>query len=122
VAGWKDDFSQMHDKIMKKFRERLATVASLAAALNRVVGEDMTSAEFQVMAIGHGVHFDNQWMEDALTDVQGVPANVAGPVLCTTDLGLLRTEKVSGEGPPRLNATVLLKAKVALESYFDEAR
>lgn len=118
VAGWKEGLSQMNDKVMKKFGERLTTVASSAVSLNKVMGQDLTSAEFYPLMVRHGHPFVHDVMEDALGEPTMGAQSIIGRVLCTTDLGLLRQEKVSNGD---VNTATLLKAKVALDSYFDDA-
>jgi hypothetical protein len=119
VAGWKENPSQLRHKLMNDFEQRLTTVASLAFALNKVIGQDLTSAEFHVFMMGHGIPFDPRAMEDALEEPPTAGAqSFTGRVLCTTDFGLVRQEKVSSG---YVNTMTLLKAKVAQESYFDGA-
>jgi hypothetical protein len=103
--------------IMDKFGGRLGKVGELAYQLNIAIGELFTSGNLDAIAVPCGAVFNPLTMDDGV----GYPFSEGKPniVLCTTELGLLRSEKVCGEGRAWWPDTVLLKPKVALDSLRD---
>jgi hypothetical protein len=75
------------------------------------------STSFDVVAVEHSEPFDSKSMLDAFGDYG--PSR--GTVLCTTELGLRCTTRISGE--PENEGTIerrlLLRPKVLLESVVD---
>jgi len=87
----------------------------LARNLNKKVGEGVTSCDLEVLYITPDISFNKANMEDALgtsTD------NGTEKVICTTDLGLVRAERLSGP-TAHWNESVLLKPKVILPSGLE---
>ncbi|EIW80669.1 hypothetical protein CONPUDRAFT_82793 [Coniophora puteana RWD-64-598 SS2] len=110
-----------------KYTHRFALLAGLALDVNRVIGEDVTSSEYEVLAVKSGVVFERGEMEDAYDDghshshshSHSAGNGSAAKVLCPTDLGLVQRTKLAGGREGRWDVKVLLKPKVALESVVD---
>jgi hypothetical protein len=109
--------SDGHVALMNKLGDRLGEVGKLAYQLNIALGELVTSGNMDVTTTPCEAAFDPTTMEDSL----GYPLTEGkrNIVLCTTELGLRKSEKVSGEGGVWWSETVLLKPKVALDSLLE---
>jgi hypothetical protein len=117
LSGFKADRKQLLELLEIKYGKRLQTITELALHLNRVIGEEVTSAELSPIAVRYDAVYDPSYMEDALS-LDGI--STAGQlVLCTTDLGLLRCEKKTNSTGHAFSETILLKPKVALCSLLD---
>lgn len=87
-----------------------------AIHFNNAIGDDITSCEFVPIYCTPDVAFDPSTMENTLADTQeGVVQQKEEKILCTTDLGLLRAEKVQGE-ERMWHHTVLLKPNIVMAS------
>jgi hypothetical protein len=114
LSGFKADRKQLLERLEIKYGKRLQTITELTLHLNRVIGEEVTSAELSPLAVRYPAVYDPSYMEDALS-LDGL--STAGQlVLCTTDLGLSRREKKTDN---TVSETTLLKPKVALCSLLD---
>jgi hypothetical protein len=109
--------SESHTPLMNKLSERLIEVGKQAYQLNIALGELVTSGNLEVTTTPCDTTFDPLTMEDGL----GYPLmkGKRNVVLCTTELGLSKSEKVCGEGGAWWTETLLLKPKVALDSLLD---
>lgn len=105
--------------LTSKFAEKLSFLASLAMRVNKIVGEDVTSGDFEVLAIPPATAFDVTTMEDSYDDGRSAKANNISKVLCATDLGLRKKTRVGMTGERQWETKVLLKPKVALESIVE---
>lgn len=113
AAGFKDGPAVAHERIMTRFAPRIGAVMKLAQGLNKRVGEGVTSCDLEVLYIAPDIPFNNANMEDALG-----PSTAEGSqesVVCTTDLGLVRAERLSGP-VANWHESVLLRPKVILPS------
>lgn len=109
--------TSLHEKVTESFAGQLHVVLSLARRLNKAVGEQVTSCDLETLYISPNVVFNPVTMEDTAgpQSPNATPKNTPEIVLCTTDLGLVRAEKVPltrGEW----NESVLMKPKVMLVS------
>jgi len=88
--------------------------------VNKIIGEDVTSGDLEILAVPPGTAFDPSSMEDVYNE--GALTRSGGTrVLCTTDLGLRKKVRVgtTGEREKQWAVIILLKPKVALESVVD---
>ncbi|TFK22624.1 hypothetical protein FA15DRAFT_681565 [Coprinopsis marcescibilis] len=138
--------TSLHDKIISTFSSQLHVILAHAKRINTAVGESVTSCDLEALYIAPDVLFNDETMEDAsgVHDatpnstpvksrngkkvVEGGKGKRSGQleddrqkdrVLCTTDLGLVRAEKIpSTRG--EWKESVLLKPKVILVSGIQE--
>jgi len=112
TAGFKETPLIAHERIMTRFSGRIRAVMKLAKQLNKKIGEGITSCDLEVLYIAPDIPFTPSSMEDAFG-----PNKVEGKeeVICTTDLGLVRAERMSG-AVGNWHESVLLKPKVILPS------
>ncbi|KDR69816.1 hypothetical protein GALMADRAFT_230475 [Galerina marginata CBS 339.88] len=116
TAGLKENTATVHERIMNKFGENISTVMKLAQRLNKKIGEGITSCDLEALYIAPDVSYNDTVMEDAIGTTPGKKAGSASEtVLCTTDLGLVRAEKVTGTSGD-WHESVLLRPKVVLHS------
>jgi hypothetical protein len=116
TAGLKGSLRAVFEQIMARFGERIGVVMKTAQRLNKTIGEGVTSCDLEALYIAPNVLYAAATMDDALGST-AVNDMVAGgeTILCTTDLGLVRAEKVSGS-MGEWRESVLLKPKVVLHS------
>jgi len=112
AAGYKEGPANSHQQIMSRFSNRIGTVMKFARDLNKTVGEGVTSCDLEVLYIPPDIPYHPGNMSDALG---ASPNNCSENVICTTDLGLVRAERLSGT-VAHWNESVLLKPKVILPS------
>jgi len=118
IAKCQLDRSQTAEKL-NKFRDRIDTIVTAALHLNRVLGEQVTSSDLEIIRYTNGVEFDPTVMEDAEgTDENIQPSEIEGTVLCTTELGLRRVIKVAKADANEFQSQILLKPKVALLAHI----
>ncbi|EPQ55251.1 hypothetical protein GLOTRDRAFT_138859 [Gloeophyllum trabeum ATCC 11539] len=100
--------------------DSLEGIIKLALGLRNVLGEDITSCDFATVVASPGHLLDLQWMDEEGGDPFGEQAyGSESRTLCTTELGLLRTEKIGLEGASEhFSQEVVAKCKVALPSLF----
>jgi hypothetical protein len=98
-----------------RFSPGLGEIIKLALELNTMIGEGITSCDFEITFVPHDSPYDPKYMET----VYGGNSPIQGKesVICTVDLGLMRVERVS---KPELHTKelVLLKPKVLLPAVF----
>ena len=118
AAGFKESLTALQLQIVTCFGERIHLVMQCAQQLNKTIGEGVTSCDLEPLYIESEIPFDGHTMDDSL--------NTSGPlipsdekVLCTTDMGLGRAEKISGTSGEWHEVT-LLKPKVILPSRLLE--
>ena len=121
ATGSLDDLRQAAGEA---FRERLTDALSSAVMLQRATKEDVLSADFQLIIPCYGDTFVDEIMEDVNARPKRRSRKASGrgqqPVLCTTDLGLMRTERrseVAGNNW-ETESVVMLKSRVALMSIY----
>jgi hypothetical protein len=114
AAGFKESLAALQLQIVTCFGERIQMVMQCAQQLNKTMGEGVTSCDLGPLYIEPEIPFDGHMMDDALnTSDPLTPSDEK--VLCTTDLGLGRVEKISGTSGEWQEAT-LLKPKVIMLS------
>ncbi|KAN0081721.1 hypothetical protein V8E55_009345 [Tylopilus felleus] len=113
--------SDITSALTSKFAEKLSFLVSLAMRVNKIVGEDVTSGDFEVLAVPPATAFDVTAMEDSYDDGRSSKAkgNNIPKVLCATDLGLRKKTRMGMTGEKQWETKVLLKPKVALESVIE---
>jgi hypothetical protein len=110
AAGSKQDAAIVRKQITDRFAIRLEEVIRAAQDLHKVIGEDITSCDFEVVWLRPGTPFDAGVMEDTFG---ATAVNDREEVACVTDIGLRSKEKVLGSLKKQ---SVFLKAKVLLPS------
>lgn len=118
ASGFNGSQSMLHEIITTKFAQRIAGVVQMAVRLNKAIGEDVTSCDLEAIYVGPNDAFDVSTMDDAFgRELDGSQEQV----VCTTDLGLFRTERAAG-GVKQWQNTVLLKPKIVLRSGIEEMK
>lgn len=103
--------------VEKKLSERIVLLFKLALQLNKIVMEEITSADLITVTVPFETTYSAEQMEDAYVD--GDPATGGVRVLCTTDLGLRRMTRMATSGEKQWDDKLLLKPKVALKTVVD---
>lgn len=121
AAGFKESLAALQLQITTCFGERIHLVMQCAQHLNKTIGEGVTSCDLEPLYIESTIPFDSQTMDDSLntSDPLLTPTPSDEKVLCTTDMGLGRAEKISGTSGEWHEVT-LLKPKVILPSRLLE--
>ncbi|KAF9476873.1 hypothetical protein BDN70DRAFT_949660 [Pholiota conissans] len=114
TAGLKESPEMAYERIASRFAARVSVVMKLAVDLNKHIGEGITSCDLEALYIMPDVAFNPTTMEDAL-GASSSPETLQETILCTTDLGLVRAEKIAGSRGD-WKESVLLKPKVVLYS------
>jgi hypothetical protein len=118
ISGCPGTQLDIHDAITTRFTERLMVIGRLAVRMNKAIGEEITLCEMEAIHISPDHIFDPSLMDNAWGAAEGGEEQ---HVLCTTDLGLVRAEKVDGEGELHWHETFLLRPKVFIESALGMA-
>lgn len=103
-------------QITKRFGRRINRITSLAQGLNKKAGEGVTSCDFEFLHIAPNTPYNPSDMEDGLGFGTKRLRYDAESVICTTDLGVLRSEK-SSDG--QWKVSVLVKPRVVLPSGLE---
>lgn len=117
TAGYDGTTESVQKELNDQFRNRLLEVVGLARRLSQAMGEGVTSCDLEINYVASNHPLEPVTMEDAWAKSTG--AGEPDPddrVLCTTDLGLNRIEKLPGKD--KANISVLLKPKVVSLSNF----
>lgn len=105
---------------MDSFTSKVTDIVAQGLAIQKAVGEDMSSSDLQLLCPPCGEPFSARTMEDVEDCGRRRKRNAVDGkrVLCVNALGLQRCEKVAGEegAAGEVKAVVLLKAKVALQN------
>ena len=118
AAGFNESLAALQLQIVTIFGERIHLVMQCAQQLNKTIGEGVTSCDLEPLYIESEIPFNGQMMDDSLsTPDPSTP--IDEKVLCTTDMGLGRAEKISGTSGEWHEVT-LLKPKVILPSRLLE--
>ncbi|KZP28389.1 hypothetical protein FIBSPDRAFT_679257, partial [Athelia psychrophila] len=104
------------EALTSTFGDRIYAIIDAALNINRILGEEITSGDFEIVACQGGVAFDPTSMEDVAPDVP--LHDERNIVLCTTEMGLRRESWEVKDGQRVQEITLLLKPKVALESVL----
>lgn len=115
TAGLKDSPEMVYERIVGRFAGRVSVVMKLAVDLNKHIGEGITSCDLEALYIAPDIKFNPATMDDAIGASSSSPEAAQEMILCTTDLGLVRAEKIAGARGD-WKESVLLKPKVVLYS------
>ncbi|KAF8840355.1 hypothetical protein BDN67DRAFT_903694 [Paxillus ammoniavirescens] len=116
AAGCTKNYEEAYRHFTQKFGERISNIVKMASRLNKAMGEEVTSADLWPSHATTGERFAGATMED----FEGQDENEDGKtVLCTTALGLQRSEKVTQGDTVEFKTATLLKPKVALDSVAE---
>lgn len=107
----------LHASVEKKLSDRVVLLFKLALQLNKIVMEEITSADLRTVTVPSETTYSAEQMEDAYVD--GDPATGGVRVLCTTDIGLMRITRMATSGEKQWDDKLLLKPKVALKTVVD---
>jgi hypothetical protein len=118
AAGFKESLLALQLQIATCFGEQIHLVMQCAQQLNKTIGEGVTSCDLEPLYIEPEIPFDGHTMDDSLNTSDPLTFSDE-KVLCTTDLGLGRAEKISGISGEWQEVT-LLKPKVILPSRLLE--
>jgi hypothetical protein len=118
IAGYQDTHAHLVETFRFKFGENLRRIADMALYLNKAIGEGITSGDLQILYLPCGTPYNPEQMEDGHGGGIEESRATGTRILCTTDLGLRRVEKVSAGGRHDWEEIMLLKPKVALESLL----
>jgi hypothetical protein len=107
-------------EILTHFITRVGGIVKTAVELNKIVGQEITSCELLTIYCEPGAEFEASSMEDAFKSEETRPVTEGSggggeEVLCTTELGLLKAEKILGS-ERQWTKTIVVKPKVALLS------
>lgn len=118
AAGCNASQAELVTALSSKFGDKISFLVTLAVRVNKIVGEDVTSGDLEVLAVPPASLFDPASMEDVYNEAS---SGTGARVLCTTDLGLRKRVRVfmTGEKEKQWALTTLLKPKVALESVVE---
>ena len=119
AAGFEESLASLQLQIVTCFGEQIHLVMQCAQQLNKTIGEGVTSCDLEPIYIEPEIPFDGHTMDDSLTTSGPSTASDNEKVLCTTDMGLARAEKVSGT-TGEWHEVTLLKPKVILPSRLLE--
>ncbi|EKM51024.1 uncharacterized protein PHACADRAFT_262965 [Phanerochaete carnosa HHB-10118-sp] len=98
-------------------QEKMKDIIVESMVVQKAIGEDIAFSDFEVICPESNTQFNADTMEDADDCGCRRRKSVAEgmPVLCTTELGLRRREKVGDQGGRSgIKHTTVMKAKVAL--------
>lgn len=116
ASGCTKSYEEAYRMFTQKFGERISNIVKMASRMNKAMGEEVTSADLWPVNVTSGDKFDRVTMENFETGEEDLEGKA---VLCTTALGLQRSEKVVKGDVVDFKTTMLLKPKVALESVGD---
>ena len=115
VAGYRGVVEEVTDEVVQKFGHRVRRIVETALRLNQIFGVEITSCDLGLMLVSPSSSFNPAIAED-IGEREGSRKR-ADLVLCTTEVGLNRTVRDLNGG--KMEETVLLKAKVALQSVTE---
>lgn len=126
VSGAATDAQNVSRAMEEQFGDKVVDIVTSSIAVQRAVGEDIVSSDFQITCPRFNENFVVEEMEDVNDDgrqpmSRGV--STKSTVLCATDIGLKRREnRNSGDpvGTSEVVAVTMLKSRVALSSLADE--
>lgn len=117
AAGCSVEPEILRASVEKKLSDRIVLLFKLALQLNKIMMEEITSADLTTVTVPFETTYSVEQMEDAYVD--GEPAAGGVRVLCTTDLGLRRITRLATSGDKQWDDKLLLKPKVALKTVVD---
>lgn len=109
---------------IEAFDERIRDIVIHSVAIQRTIGEEVISGDFKIVCPRNGDMFSAGCMEDVddCGRSRKCKGTDGGVVLCTTELGLRRFERLTeADGTSGLSKVVtVVKAKVALPDVQGE--
>ncbi|KAG1846567.1 hypothetical protein DFJ58DRAFT_663757 [Suillus subalutaceus] len=117
AAGCSVEPEILRASVEKKLSDRIVLLFKLALQLNKIMMEEITSADLRTVTVPFETTYSVEQMEDAYVD--GDPAADGVRVLCTTDLGLRRMTRLTTSGDKQWDDKLLLRPKVALKTVVD---
>ncbi|KAF8883257.1 hypothetical protein BD779DRAFT_1663186 [Infundibulicybe gibba] len=121
AAGVPTRASTLQETISTQFAGPISAVVRAALQLNRAIGEGVTACELEVLYVATDASYDVGTMGDSFGAHADGQSEEEELVLCATDLGLVRSEKIPGE-PGQWRDVVLLRPKVVLQSALVEVK
>jgi hypothetical protein len=121
-AGCTADLPTIQEGLRSRFNDRMSVIADSTMRIHQALGEEITSADLEVIWISSGLLFDPATMEDDSGQNTGGDGNDQqnDGILCTTALGLQLLVRASSKDDKRSGQkTNLLKPKVTLQSVTD---
>lgn len=123
ASGTIEDLENNVDEV---FGEKVAGIIRGALGVRKIVGEEISTTEFEVLCPRHGQPLVASMMEN-VDDTGGkgqvnMSSDEGVSIMCTTDLGLRRHGKKAtiGDGEEEWEESVLLKAKVVLPTLLED--
>lgn len=120
---------ELLDEVACSFSEALHEISRLAFQFQRIAGECIVSSDLCPVVVENGTDFDPNRMTNEWADPRRSRRSVeTTPVLCTTQLGLVRetvrskTGVEGGDEQWQATVTILLKPRVVLTTMLDELR
>ena len=115
----------LESRFSSNIEVKLKGILQLSLRLRELIGQGVTSNDFQVICPRYKSEFDKTLMDDAFAtnDAKyGDSEGSASSVILTTDLGLRRRERMKGTANAQgyIQQVVPLKAKVFLRSSVSE--
>ncbi|PIL34592.1 hypothetical protein GSI_03371 [Ganoderma sinense ZZ0214-1] len=110
-------------EVGNSYADALREIVHLSLKFQRITGEGIISRDLRILTARSGKPFDPSRMVDEWADPKKARHNDnTHPVLCTTQLGLVREEVKATEGgvEGRVTEMVLLKPSVVLTSFLEE--
>ncbi|KAK1226879.1 hypothetical protein PQX77_010126 [Marasmius sp. AFHP31] len=123
VYRWMEHADKRAQASMSKMIEtKVDTVLNIATQIDRAMGIDVVSEDWEAYLAHPGKPFNTVWMEDVFQASQGSRSTeeaAAGIVLCSTALGLRRRGE-SGPDNEGGEWQAMTKAKVLLDTAFEK--
>jgi hypothetical protein len=119
TAGVDKSRPVLQKEVETRFADRVAVIVKGAQRLRKAIGEEVTSCDFEILHTPQETPFDPAHMGDAFAGDYEKGRGSPEPVLCTTDLGLARIERIAGR-VGEWDEAVLLRPKIVLKSGIDE--
>ena len=117
TAGYQENHQTLVEKVFSTFSDKIDVIITASLRLNLAIGEEITSCDIELVGVQAGDVFDPSNMED-IGGNHGFQ-KTEDRVLCTTEVGLRREQKQTKGDQSWMEATLLLKPKVALESIAE---
>uniref|UniRef100_A0A0W0FHI0 Uncharacterized protein n=1 Tax=Moniliophthora roreri TaxID=221103 RepID=A0A0W0FHI0_MONRR len=114
MAGWVAKDNEHETEVYRMVGERVSLVVKRALQIDKVVGLEVTSEDWEVFVVTAGDPFNGDFMQDVYGIHKAKSAGGGTQALCTTDMGL-RSRQVNG-AKEIWQAT--LKPKVLLNTAF----
>ena len=115
---------EMKSTVAARFGDKVAEIVTSSLAMQKATGEKVVSADMHIDCPIFDVKYADMEMEDVNDNSRRhVAGRTYANVLCTTELGLRRSEKHANGvqyGSEDITNIVMLKARVALRSLEDE--